>query len=325
MKDRLRSRSGAARTPLVLLLLCLFSLLCLPPLCAPAASQDAAPEWQTLESGQFVLYYEEDIRAARRVLEVSQQLFDQIAQQYDLRPSKRFRVWIAHSPDRFQSLADAPIRDWAQGYAFPLEGEMAILAPTGEGRFERLEQVARHEAAHLILGALIGESAMEAPLWFHEGFAMYVSESWTVSRQWTILSNALFRSMIPLTQLEKRFPSGAGRAHLAYTVSFSAVRGLVIDHSFTQLKTLLARLQRGEPFEEAFQTAFGLSVEQYAAEWEESASAGYQWLPVIGGALAVGSFFTPIFLAARWRRRRQTKERMDRLLEEESKPDAFFR
>lgn len=285
----------------------------------------ALDEWKTLESADFRLNYETDEMAAQRALKVSQELFDEIAAHYDIELKRPFRAWIAQSPDRFQSLAQAPIRDWAQGFAFPLKGEMAILLPKGQGRYEELERIARHETAHLALGALIGEKAMEAPLWFHEGFAMYVSEPWTLMHRWTLLSNALFRSMIPLTSLNEAFPKEAGRAHLAYVESFSAVRGLVLDHSFTQLKTLLARLQRGEPFEDAFKTVFGMSVEVYADEWKESASSGYHWLPVIGGALAVGSFFTPIFLIAHWRRRRVKKARLDAWLEEESKPDPFFR
>ena len=285
----------------------------------------ALDEWKTLESADFRLNYETDEMAARRALKVSQELFDEIAEHYDIELKRPFRAWIAQSPDRFQSLAQAPIRDWAQGFAFPLKGEMAILLPKGQGRYEELERIARHETAHLALGALIGGKAMEAPLWFHEGFAMYVSEPWTLMHRWTLLSNALFRSMIPLTSLEEAFPKEAGRAHLAYVESFSAVRGLVLDHSFTQLKTLLARLQRGEPFEDAFETVFGMSIEVYADEWKESASSGYHWLPVIGGALAVGSFFTPIFLIAHWRRRRVKKARLDAWLEEESKPDPFFR
>ena len=288
----------------------------------PLLAQDA---WKTLESEHFLLRYETDDEAARRALKASQELFDEIAQHYGLQPAKPFRIWIAQSPDRFKSLARAPIRDWAQGFAFPLEGEMVILQPKGQGRYDELERVARHETAHLALGALIGDKAMEAPLWFHEGFAMYVSEPWTLMHRWTLLSNALFRSMIPLTSLDEAFPKEAGRAHLAYVESFSAVRGLVFDHSMTQLKTLLARLQRGEPFEQAFKTTFGISVELYALEWRDSASSGYHWLPVIGGALAVGSFFTPIFLLAHWRRRRANKARLDAWQEEESKPDPFFR
>ncbi len=285
----------------------------------------AQVEWKTLESEHFHLSYETDDMAARRALKVSQELFDEIAAHYDIELKRPFRVWIAQSPDRFKSLAQAPIRDWAQGFAFPLKGEMAILQPKGQQRYEELERIARHETAHLALGALIGGKAMEAPLWFHEGFAMYVSEPWTLMHRWTLLSNALFRSMIPLTSLDEAFPSEAGRAHLAYVESFSAVRRLVHDHSFTQLKTLLARLQRGEDFEDAFETVFGMSVDVYADEWKESASSGYHWLPVIGGALAVGSFFTPIFLIAHWRRRRTKKARLDAWLEEESKPDPFFR
>jgi hypothetical protein len=50
-----------------------------------------------------------------------------------------------------------------------------------------------------------------------------------------------------------------------------------------------------------------------------------EWLALIGGVLALGSFFTPFLVLGYWRRRRARRARMDEWAAEEAKPDAFFR
>ncbi len=262
---------------------------------------------------------------AARVLEASEDLYASIARQYPLELTEPIRTWIVASQEDAEALMDAPIRDWASGYAFPLEKRIVIVKPTGVGRLDELERITRHEVAHVCLGVLIGKRAMEIPLWFHEGFAMHVSEPWTMRHRWTILGNAVFRASIPLDDLTERFPGDQDRAQLAYAESFSAVRHLVHGYSFSQLKTLLERLRRGEEFEAAFTTVFGVTTAMYALDWHETATDGMEWLALLGGVLALGSFFTPFLVLGYWRRRRARRATLDEWAVEEAKPDAFFR
>ncbi len=284
---------------------------------------------QEQSSEHFRVYFDGDDPGATahvaRVLDVSEALYASIARQYPLELTDPIRTWIVASQADAEALMDAPIRDWASGYAFPLEKRIVIVKPTGPGRLDELDRITRHEVAHVCLGVLIGKRAMDVPLWFHEGFAMHVSEPWTMRHRWTILGNAVFRASIPLEALTTGFPGDQDRAQLAYAESFSAVRNLVHGYSFSQLKTLLERLRRGEDFEAAFTTVFGVTTTMYALDWHETATDGMEWLALLGGALALGSFFTPFLVLGYWRRRRARRARLDEWAVEEAKPDAFFR
>lgn len=314
------STSHASRTRRLLAIVALLlSSAIFPPLSTHAQTQSE------LDSPHFRVFYHGSDIPARRVLDVAEELYASIERQYPLQLDGPIRTWLVESTDEAEALMDAPIRDWARGYAFPLERRIVIVNPTGVGRLEELERITRHEVAHICLGVLIGDDVTEIPLWFHEGFAMYVSEPWTARHRWTLLGNAIFRATIPLGGLAERFPAEHDRAQLAYAESFSAVRHLVHGYSFSQLKTLLDRLRRGEEFEEAFTVVFGLTTAMYALDWHETATDGMEWLALIGGVLALGSFFTPFLVLGYWRRRRIRRTRLDEWAVEEAKPDAFFR
>jgi hypothetical protein len=304
------------------LVVLLASLLAMAAL--SASSTDAQAQSQ-LDSPHFRVFFDGDPVPARRVLQVSEELYASIARSYPLDVSEPIRTWLVASTDEAEALMDAPIRDWASGYAFPLERRIVIVNPTGVGRLEELDRITRHEVAHICLGVLTGDRVTEIPLWFHEGFAMYVSEPWTMRHRWTVLGNAIFRATIPLDAMAEGFPAEQDRAQLAYAESFSAVRRLVNGYSFSQLKTLLDRLRRGEEFETAFTTTFGVTTAMYAIDWHGTATDGMEWLALIGGVLALGSFFTPFLVLGYWRRRRARRARMDEWAAEEAKPDAFFR
>jgi hypothetical protein len=312
MRGGIRTRSPVRRRVVAALLSVVASL--------PAA---AAP-WQEVQSAHFRVRFVQDEAAARHVVRVAEALYADAADKFPLRLGRRLDVWLAESPDQLRGVLNAPIQDWAMGYAFPLEGRIVLRNPTGPGRLDELERLTRHEVAHVLLGALAGEGTRSIPLWFHEGFAMYVSEEWTLSHQWTLLGNALFASLLPLDSLAAGFPSEPGRARLAYVESFSAFRTLVRRYSRTQTLTLLARLSEGETFDAAFDRVFGLTPRMFGVEWQESATRGTEWLALLGASLFFWTLAAPLLWWGYRRHRRARAARVREWEERESRPDAFF-
>jgi len=183
--------------------------------------------WRQKEGTYLRVYYTDDAVAAERVARVGDALYADIAARFDLPLQRRFEVWLTASPEQFEGIVHAPIRDWAMGYAFPLEGRIVLRNPSGPGRLEALDRLTRHEVAHLALGLLVGDAVGEVPVWFHEGFAQYVSEPWTWHHQAGLLGGALFRKLQPLDAYAHAFPQDAEAARLAYLQAFSAIRVLV--------------------------------------------------------------------------------------------------
>jgi hypothetical protein len=281
--------------------------------------------WRQVDGTRLRVYYTDDVVAAERVARVGDALYDDIASRFEL-PSRRLvEVWLTSSPDQFEDIVHAPIQDWAMGYAFPLEGRIVLRNPSGSGRFEELDRLTRHEVAHIALGLLVGDAVMTVPVWFHEGFAMYVSEPWTWQHQTGLLGSALFRKLQPLDAYAKGFPKDADDARVAYLQSFSAVRVLVATYSFTRFQTFLYRLNAGEPFGQAFQATYGLSLLMYGAEWVEIATRGSEWVALLAGSLAMALLFAPFVVIGYVRFRKARAARLRSWQEQEEQPDAFFR
>lgn len=280
--------------------------------------------WHQVEGRWLRVYYTEDRVAAERVARVGDALYDDIAERFELFTARRIEVWLTASPEQMEEVARAPIRDWAAGYAFPLEARIVLRNPSGPGRLEELDRLTRHEVAHVMVGFLVGEAVTKVPVWFHEGFAMYVSESWTWNHQLGLLGSVLLRKLRPLDAYADRFPSDAEGVRVAYLQAFSAVRTLISVYSFTRFQTFLERLNGGESFERAFEGTYGLSLLMYSVEWMELATRGDEWLVLLGGSLVVGVGLSPFVGVAYFRFRKARAARLRALQELEEQPDPFF-
>lgn len=278
--------------------------------------------WHQVEGRWLRVYYSEDRVAAERVARVGDALYEDIASRFELPVARQIDVWLTASPEQLEEIARAPIRDWAAGYAFPSEARIVLRNPSG--RLEELDRLTRHEVAHVMLGFLVGGAATEVPLWFHEGFAMYVSEPWTWNHQLGLLGSALFRKLRPLDAYAQRFPLDAEGARIAYLQSFSAVRTLISAYSFTRFQTFLYRLNAGELFERAFEETYGLSLLMYRVEWAELATRGSEWLMLLGGSMVLGMGLVPFVWVGYFRFRRARAARLRALQELEEQPDPFF-
>ena len=281
--------------------------------------------WRQVDGTRLRVYYTDDVVAAERVARVGDALYDDIASRFDIRSTRRVEVWLTSSPDQFEGTVHAPIQDWAMGYAFPLEGRIVLRNPSGSGRFEELDRLTRHEVAHIALGVLVGDAVTTVPVWFHEGFAMYVSETWTWQHQAGLLGSALFRKLQPLDAYAKGFPKDADDARVAYLQSFSAVRVLVATYSFTRFQTFLHRLNTREPFGQAFHATYNLSLLMYGADWIEIATRGSEWVALLAGSLALAALFAPFVAIGYVRFRKARAARLRAWQEQEEQPDAFFR
>lgn len=303
--------------------LTLMCCVCLALLARPAALDE--PVWHTYQGSTLRVRYAKDRPTAVRVAAIGDALFADVAARFPLPRGTVVDVWLTDSSDEFADIVHAPIRDWAMGYAFPEEGRIVLRLPSGPGRLESLDQLTRHEVAHICLGALVGGRASEAPIWFHEGFAMYVSEHWDWRHQWTLLISHLFRQLPTLDALSHAFPADADDARIAYTQSFSAVRLLILERSMTRFHVLLSRLAEGDAFESAFEATYGLSTMMYDVEWRESATDGAQWLLLLGGSMTLVALVTPFVVVGYVRFRRERNARLEEWARKEAEPDSFFR
>ena len=131
------------------------------------------------------------------------------------------RVLIAQSDREFAELMQGGVPDWGVGCAIASRNLIVLKSPRIVVYPLQMEKVVVHELAHITTARALGP--VRVPRWFDEGVAMTVAGQWRLTQSRAMASAVLFNGLIPLGQLEGRFPEGAREARLAYAESFRAV------------------------------------------------------------------------------------------------------
>lgn len=193
---------------------------------------------------------------------------------------------------------------WAEGLAVPSRGHILLLPPRLLPTPDEFRFLLMHELMHLYLDeALRGR---RAPLWLEEGLAMLISQDggWDLARN--MARGALVEDLIPLGELETRFPSDPARAAVAYAQSYYLVTWLLNTYGEGALRTMLAEMAKDKPLTSAVRTATGQGLTSLESDFAEHIKSRFSWLALI---TAGGFFWGLVALAAAAalvaRRRRQ--------------------
>ena len=282
--------------------------------------------WESVESTHFRVYYRNGTVDPTSILQSAEDFYAELPELTNRMPAGMIDIWVCDTQKDFQASVHAPIQDWAVGCAFPLSRRIVIQNPKHIALAKlQLTQVLRHEIAHVLFGQCTRKAVKEIPLWFVEGIAIYLSEEWVPSRHETLLKHIFSKSILPLQELTRGFPSSQVGADLAYAQSQDALRWLVELKGRDRLFAIITELQAGNNFETAFETVIGWDLATYDTLWRESLSERYRWASLfsnvyflwggLGGLALIG------YLVCRNRRQRH----LNKLAQQEETVDAFFR
>lgn len=221
-------------------------------------------------------------------------------------------VWVivARSPGEMASFAPDgyPPPAYASGVAYSSIGLVLLtIDPVHPGQPHVLEEVFRHELAHVALYDAVGGA--HVPRWFNEGFAVHVSGESSLVRLQTLWVATVGDQLIPLARINNGFPADSDQAAIAYAQSADIVRYLLRKQDAERFDSLLQRVRPkgdapGQPFEAAFTDAYGTSLSQLEFEWRADAAKRYTFWPILfsGGFVWAGAL---VLFGLAWRRRRK--------------------
>jgi len=107
----------------------------------------------------------------------------------------------------------------------------------------------------------------------------FVTHEWEID---LVENAAADGSLVPLAALEDGFGSyDVDRIYLSYAEAYSATAYLVKTYGNQGLSALLAAYKDGEPTDKAFQTALGISADQFELDWAESVGAEGYLIPTV--------------------------------------------
>ncbi len=207
---------------------------------------------------------------------------------------------------------------WVAGVAHPPSGEIIIARHAPDGSPTNLEELLRHEMAHVALYRATGGA--ELPRWFHEGVAESFNGTISFGRAQT-LASAVFGPGVPdLERLEENFHGSDGpEASVAYAASRDLVEFLrAYDPAGMKLRQVFTELRQGHRFEVAFIRSYGHGLEELVAEWRAELPARFMWYPLAASGGLPFILVAPLVAVAWIRRKRKVRRGMERLEREDA-------
>jgi hypothetical protein len=265
------------------------------------------------ESGDVKLHYHSlDAWKLEQALTAVQEVRQDIRDKLGIEFRYPVDIVLARGREEFEEWAGEGIPGWALAIAHTKRrGIVVDVARTGPLLDNNLLLTLRHEVCHLALGQVEKESGRELPLWFHEGVAVRLTGMRHFANRDTFEVAAAHRKLLPLAQLEQRFPADAQAAELAYQESESFVNFLTA-RCRDSLAALIAELKKGSEFAQAVQRVSGASLAELERQWHDSFRSSHPWILTLWKALslfAVLAFCTVVvYFIGRLRNRRRIRD-----------------
>jgi hypothetical protein len=239
---------------------------------------------------------------------------------------KSVRVDIARTAGEMETLAPvgAPYPAYAEGVAYSGLGLVLLtLNPRHANPNYDLKQVFRHELAHIALHDAVGDR--EVPRWFNEGFAVLASGETSFDRMWELYTATLSDRLIPLSDVERSFPSDESKASVAYAEAVDVVRFLVRREEAHRFRSLVQGLRDGHDLDHAMRSAYAIDLATLEHEWREDVAKRYTFWPILFSGTAVWAFALALFGLAWRKRRKRAKATLERWARDEAREDALRR
>lgn len=237
---------------------------------------------------------------------------------------ERLEVRIAPTAADMARLAPkaAPPPEYASGVSYTGMNFVLIsmLAPRGAEAVD-VDTTFRHELVHAALDdALAGR---HVPAWFNEGLAMSLSDERVWERRQTLISATLSGTLLPLSELDRRFPAESHEAGIAYAQAADFMQYLRRRSDQARFVAMIERVREGQPFERALAEAYGSDLRKLEFQWRSDLEHRFSIIPVLTGGGIIWVMMMGVLAMAYMRRRRRSQVILARWAREEAIEDAL--
>lgn len=193
------------------------------------------------------------------------------------------------------------VSPWVAGFANSSES-MVVLFPARTPRYPNgsLEDVLRHEVAHVLIGRASGERPI--PRWFDEGLAMSAERGWRVQDEGQFVFELVVGSRSTLNDLDQMFIGGQEDQTRAYTIAGALVHDLLQRHGNGVAADILMRMNNGASFDHAFTLSVGKTPADAESEFWDRQRIWTIWLSVLSSSNTLWLAITALALLAIIRR-----------------------
>ncbi len=270
-------------------------------------ANSAESDWLVLENPPLKVRYHEPTEAfARQVLSKSAIFLVEVAKVLRLPAQGPYIIVLAGSRDEFVRLQPTatPGPEWAGALTYPQLGVVLLMTPgalgtSGSGYWSLLQ----HEMVHLVVGEAEFQQGGRLPRWLSEGVATYIAGEMRLPRLLHLSWAQITGSAVPFEELERNFPENPALAEAAYAQSYLFVQFIMRKYGWDAVGKLVASVIRESNMNEAVFSAFGVSLAELMAGFQDYAKAKATWVPVITSSATVWGAITLLFLLTYVRKR----------------------
>ncbi|MCF7920996.1 MAG: hypothetical protein K9N06_13940 [Candidatus Cloacimonetes bacterium] len=252
----------------------------------------------------YVEYMKRDARIAvklgRRLAEDISHFQKQIGQY----PELSTHLVISADESDYESKLDKSreIMEFSQAYYSPRTRTIYIRNPRDGLNYRDLNRIVFHEYIH----HFVFHYFSNAPLWFHEGMAVFFSNDFSQGRELNLAAQYFMKNTRPLSSMQE-YPDNRIEWESYYAKSALAVRYL-----FTKRQRGFSRLwEKAEPqrkFNAAFQRSFYQTVYEFSRNFEEYQSNHFKSMGMLFMGSILWMLLPFLFLFSIWRRKVQEKQ-----------------
>ena len=231
--------------------------------------------------------------------------------QFDVKSFPDIEVTINIAPDK------ATYREWtndkevvfenSNGFADLRNNQIYINNPRYLGDNKSLIRLLLHEYIHLF----INYHWKDAPLWFHEGMAMYFTGSISINHIFRFTTNNALHSNYLLTKYAYEYPKNRAEIEPYYFQAALLIKKIVDDDK-QRLYNLFEISTQYSTFNSAFEVAFKENHEDFLTSFEDYTKAFLKINIYKGIILFTWLSFPIILIIAKFKKNHKTRKLLER-------------
>lgn len=235
--------------------------------------EDTQRTWYQREGPQVTIrWYNGDNSYGNLMYQLAADTLGTYKRRFNIDPQDQIYITIYGSSASYHStFPDVP--EWSGGFSRYGGVEIVAIAPQDHNSSIFIGEGIPHELSHAAIYQFL---QTPAPRWLDEGFAVYNQNIISIKEYDHMLQQA-YRTdtLIPLSELNNRWPLDETMARLAYAEGRSIVTFLINSYSNEVWSNILDQLRR-QPVDGAFIEVFGVTLAQMEDIWKSNVLGGGQ-------------------------------------------------
>lgn len=253
-----------------------------------------------------ILFTQKDIKYVQKIAPILSDGIDDFQRQLGQYPDFKITIKIAADNREYHEFTSGSngIIEFSEAFYSSRNKTIYLRNPAELKNFTNLYRILLHEYIH----AFIDHYWQDAPLWFHEGMAVFFSNDLSLDREFNFIKNYLLGNSRKLIEMERNYPENRIEWE-----SFYAKAGMAVKYLFQNRRADFFRFWDDafphRNFKISFQRIFLMSPSGYSLLFEDYSRTHFRMEILLASTGIIWSIF-PLILIIGWIRKKIVNRRI---------------